>query len=54
MDYEQTEKDLKKITEIAVKLPEKYRKASFEVMLKLYYVEKSIAMESEMRRKTAG
>lgn len=45
MDYEQIKKDLKKITDIAEKLPEKYRKESFEVMIKLYQLEKSIEID---------
>lgn len=45
MDYGQTEKDLKKITDIAEKLPEKYRREGFEVMLKLYGCEKIMELE---------
>ncbi len=47
MDYEQTEKDLKKIAEIVDKLPEKYQMESFEMMLKLYGCEKITVMEKE-------
>ncbi len=51
MDYEQTEKDIKKITEIAEKLPEQYRPRSFEVMAKLYANEKLMEMDN---RRFAG